>query len=403
MYDYVFVYNEQALPYPVPSWLETVASGPKFRLLRVPERPQARIWIAPDRMDQLMQVLQRRAGLLLFVLLLALVCYPVLATQYLPLADYPNHLARIYVLAEGRGSEFLRLYYTPMIQAQPNLAMDLFVLAVHPPLSIEAAGKACIVFAFLLIASGAHVLHRVVAGRWSPWPSVVLLFLYNRLFYWGFIGFIVGLGTLLYGVALWIALRERPWQRLAASCVFAVILYIVHLFAFCAYAVAIGGYELYGLIAARAGWPQWRRALALGGAQFIVPAILFIGVSPTAGAADRITWGVFFKKIAGLVYTTSSYNLIFDAVCLAVLVVDRPGGPGLARRVCAARPDHPVRAVGDAWVWRCRSRSSLPILRRSAFRWCWRFSPFPVSSGRRSAVHLSLARRSPSACSSPSR
>jgi hypothetical protein len=268
-----------------------------------------------------MQALQRHCGIPLFFFLLALVCYPVLVTQYPPLADYPNHLARIYVLAEGRASAFLGLYYTPMIQAQPNLAMDLFVLAVHPPLSIEDAGKACILFSFLLIASGAHVLHRVVAQRWSLWPSVVLLFLYNRLFYWGFIGFMVGLGTMLYGVALWIAMRERPWQRLAASCAFAVVLYIVHLFAFCAYAVAIGGYELYGLIAARAGWRVWLRAAAMGGVQFIVPVALFVFVSPTAEAVDRITWGIFFKKIAGLVYTTSSYNLVFDVLSLVVLVI----------------------------------------------------------------------------------
>jgi hypothetical protein len=267
-----------------------------------------------------MQILQRRSGLLLFLFLLALVCYPVLVTQYPPLADYPNHLARIYVLAEGRGSEFLRLYYTPMIQAQPNLAMDLFVLAVHPPLSIEAAGKACIVFAFLLIASGAHVLHRVVAGRWSPWPSVVLLFLYNRLFYWGFIGFMVGLGTLLYSVTLWIVLRDWPWRRLAVACLVAPALYIVHLFAFCAYAVTIAGYELYGLIKVRASWRVWLRAAAMGAAQFIAPVALFVFVSPTAEAVDRITWGVFFKKIAGLVYTTSSYNLTFDALCLALIV-----------------------------------------------------------------------------------
>src|SRR5215831_11482290 len=152
-----------------------------------------------------MSLLRARAGLILFVGLLALVAAPIVLTQYLPLADYPNHLARIYVLAEGSASPFLRLYYTPMIQAQPNLAMDLFVLALHPVMSIEAAGKASILLAFVLIGSGAHVLHRVVAGRWSPWPSVVFLFLYNRLFYWGFIGFMIGLGLMLYGIAMWIA------------------------------------------------------------------------------------------------------------------------------------------------------------------------------------------------------
>jgi hypothetical protein len=266
-----------------------------------------------------MRFLQRRSGILLFLLLLAVVCYPVLVTQYPPLADYPNHLARIYVLAEGRGSEFLRLYYTPMIQAQPNLAMDLFVLALTPFVSVEIGGRLSIIAAFVLIGTGAHVLHRVVAQHWSPWPSVVLLFLYNRLFYWGFIGFMVGLGTMLYGVALWIGLRERPWLRLAASCVFAVILYIVHLFAFCAYAVTIGGYELYGLIAARAGWRAWLRAAAMGGVQFVAPVALFVFVSPTAEAVDRITWGIFIKKIAGVVYTTSSYNLTFDVLSLAVL------------------------------------------------------------------------------------
>lgn len=266
-----------------------------------------------------MQLRRARAGLILFGGLLALVCAPVLLTQYLPLADYPNHLARIYVLAEGSASPFLRLYYTPMIQAQPNLAMDLFVLALHSFMSIEAAGKASILLAFVLIGSGAHVLHRVVAGHWSPWPSVVFLFCYNRLFYWGFIGFMIGLGLMLYGVALWIALRDRPVLRALAACVFAACLYIAHLFAFCAYAIAIGGYELTGLIAARASWRDWLRAGALGLAQFVLPVFLFVFVSPTAAAVDRITWGVFFKKIAGLVYTTSSYSVPFDALSLACL------------------------------------------------------------------------------------
>jgi hypothetical protein len=36
-YDYIFVHNEQLLTWPVPGWLETVARGTNFRLLRVPK------------------------------------------------------------------------------------------------------------------------------------------------------------------------------------------------------------------------------------------------------------------------------------------------------------------------------------------------------------------------------
>lgn len=255
-----------------------------------------------------------------FAILLLAVCYPVLTTRIPPLADYPNHLARIFIQAYAEHLPTLGTYYQSLIRGQPNLAMDLFVLALTPFVPVEIGGRLSIIAAFVLIGTGGHVLARALSGRWSLWPNIIFLFVYNKLFQWGFISFMMGLGLMLWGIALWILLRDRPVRRAGVACAVALPLYLSHLFAFASYGVAITGYELYCLIKERAAWRRYAAAVLALGAQVVVPFLLFVFVSPTAHEYGRISWGPFIRKVEALIYASSSYNFVFDGVLLGTLL-----------------------------------------------------------------------------------
>ena len=136
-----------------------------------------------------------------FALLMTLVSVPLFSTMLPPLFDYPNHLARLYLLTEG-GSAFYAVQWGPL----PNLAQDLIVPPLAGIMPLELASKLFLVMVFGLIAGGAIWLNRIATGRWRFWPLLAFLLLYNRIFLWGFVNYLFGIGVALGGMALWLAL-----------------------------------------------------------------------------------------------------------------------------------------------------------------------------------------------------
>ena len=160
-----------------------------------------------------------------FAVLLALASVPIFSTVLPPLVDYPNHLARMHLLAEG-GNAFYAVHWAPL----PNLAADLIVPALMRVMPLMLAGKVFLALIFALIAGGVVWLNRLVAGAWRVWPLLAFLFLYNRILLWGFINDLFGLGVALCGLALWLALERRAtWLRIAVSSLAAICCYFSHL------------------------------------------------------------------------------------------------------------------------------------------------------------------------------
>src|ERR1700757_4681372 len=90
-----------------------------------------------------------------FVLLMLLVTTPLFSTVLPPLFDYPNHLARMHLLAEG-GNAFYAVHWAPL----PNLAQDLIVPPLAGVMPLEFASKLFLVMVFGLIAGGTIWLNR---------------------------------------------------------------------------------------------------------------------------------------------------------------------------------------------------------------------------------------------------
>src|SRR5262249_5783645 len=173
-------------------------------------------------------------------LLMVLVSVPLFSTVLPPLFDYPNHLARMHLLAEGGNA-----FYAVRWAALPNLAQDLIVPALARVLPLEFASRLFLVMIFGVIAGGTVWLNRVATGAWGLWPLLCFLLLYNRVFLWGFVNYLFGIGVALVGTALWLALeRARSWARILVSSVVALACYFSHIAAVGFYALVILGVEL---------------------------------------------------------------------------------------------------------------------------------------------------------------
>jgi hypothetical protein len=273
-----------------------------------------------------------------FAVLLALVSAPVLSTVLPPLVDYPNHLARMRLIAEG-GDRFYAVRWAPL----PNLGEDLIVPPLTRLIPLETAGRLFLLIIFALVAGGVLCLNRAATGAWRVWPLAAFLLLYNRTFLWGFLNYLFGLGVALCGAALWLALeRKRVWLRLLSSSLAALAAFFSHLAAFGVYALVICGVELPQALSdlkARR-WPSLARGGAILGAQFIVPVALFLDWRrQTAHPAIDLS---FVRKFDLLFSVFDNYNRPLDIAGFALFAgllfwLAAAGRLGLTLRLgCAA-------------------------------------------------------------------
>ncbi len=242
---------------------------------------------------------------------------PFFSTVLPPLFDYPNHLARMHVLSEG-GNQFYAVHWEPL----PNLAQDLIVPPLAQLMPLDIASRLFLVAIFGLITGGTILLNRVATGVWRMWPLLAFLLLYNRMFLWGFLNYLFGIGVALAGTALWLALeRERWWLRTLASSLVALACYLSHIAAFGFYVLVIIGIELSparGELRVRR-WLAIGRRTAIAGAQFAIPAVLFLGYWHPA-AAGGISYAAFWRKADLLFSVFDNYDRAFDIVCFALFL-----------------------------------------------------------------------------------
>src|SRR3984885_3401029 len=106
----------------------------------------------------------RCLAILVFSLLAAAAFLPMLLTPIPAMVDYPNHLARMYILAQD-GAPDANPYYEVAWALYPNLAMDLLVPQMARLIGVENATRLFLLLSQLLIVGGALALERVVKGR----------------------------------------------------------------------------------------------------------------------------------------------------------------------------------------------------------------------------------------------
>lgn len=287
-----------------------------------------------------MRSLGERTVCILFTLCLAIILAPFALIEYPPLLDYPNHLARLFILThpdEPPLDAYYRIAWAPI----PNLGFDAVGFALAQLMPVETAGRVFLGVALALLLSAPLAVHRALYGRLSPLPLVAGALLFNRVLQENYLGYLLGVGLAVWAYAIWLALRPASTAlRLAFLQVAALVVYFTHLYAIAALGV---------LVVMSAAAEGWRAAPPSAGARlggmiravlpevlpFVLPLVLLVA-SKTGGTSD----GIRYLPIAFKLYNLAA-ALMLELSLQGILIVLAALVPALLLGLGRSRIIHP--------------------------------------------------------------
>jgi hypothetical protein len=211
-------------------------------------------------------------------------------TETPAMIDYLNHLARMELLASSAPNPAYEVRW----EFIPDLAMDILIPPLAKLVGAGAATKAFLILSQALVVTGAVALERVAKGRFGLAGLVALPVLFSTPFGWGLLNFLFGLGLAVWGVAAWVALRERGPLLWIVHTGVVLALFVSHLFALALYGLVIGAIEL-----SRLQQPEPRRLVRLA-VPMAAPVGVLLGVMALSGASlgsDGVTWDFVLKAL----------------------------------------------------------------------------------------------------------
>lgn len=229
-----------------------------------------------------------------------------------PVLDYPNHLARYFVLAHPN-DPFLSQMYAPRWGILPNVGMDVLGVSLLKFVEPHFGGRLILALSLFAPVVGVVAYSRVAFGRFTYWPLASGLAAWNAVFFLGFMNFLLSVGLAFGAAALWMMLARRG-QRWSAAVLLAgavAVIFFCHIFGVLLTALLIGSYELARLLDLRRDG-----ALTLGEglrtclliALTLSPAVALYLASPLSGDSTPGTWDglqkVFVAFAPFTVYST---------------------------------------------------------------------------------------------------
>ena len=259
----------------------------------------------PDRTSRLLL-----AGAALALLL------PIWAVAYPPLVDYPNHLARSYILAHVHDFGALAQNYRIDMRPLPYLTVDLALMAMMKVVSAVTAGRLLLSGIVILWVFGAHLLGRAFAGRGGASALLVAFFAYNSTFYYGFLNYNLALALFFITLAVWVLWRGRPRTGgMLLVGALALLTYFSHLAGFILLGLAVAGVTVSDVAAARR--IRLRHVLVL--LPFVPGGIALVLYMLGAGTVGSVSWGTVGHKIVTLLTPFTTYDRRLDAAALVFL------------------------------------------------------------------------------------
>lgn len=260
----------------------------------------------------------------IWLILLVIASLPVFSVVQPPLADYPNHLARVHIwLMSGTANSVPHV--EPVWALQPNMAFELIVGPLSEVISLENAGRAFVVLTIASLTLGPAILGRTLLGQFTAWSFLPFLFVYNRLFFWGFLGYLFSLGVGFALSSFWLKKVDQG-KRLswyAMACVAATLMLGLHLYAFAVFCIVITVLTLRMVDS----WPLLSRHWIFECAYRLSPVLVALGVfalgAPVFESNHSVAWGHWESKATSVVGLMVGPNVRADLLlaCLAALLL----------------------------------------------------------------------------------
>lgn len=243
------------------------------------------------------------------VLLLA----PIWGFRYVPLVDYPNHLARSFVLAHLHDPGFqFQAFYRSDWRPYPYLAMDFLLVALQQIVTVATASR---IFLSLCVVSAPlgcwYFLRKANRGSeaLAIWSALLS---YGTFFLLGSVNLQLSIGICLFWLGYWLSsLGSRHVIRYMVLAALAIVLYLTHLFGFC-----IAGFVATFYVVLDKRRPK---LLAWTWSLFVPGAILFLYSGCTSGAGTGLQFRNLQEKITGVSALLRGYSTSLDLLSLVVM------------------------------------------------------------------------------------
>lgn len=144
---------------------------------------------------------------------------PFWTARYLVMIDYPNHLARWFVLFHMRdGAYHFPNLYAPAWGLLPYISPDILAMALQYFLPIDIAGKCVVSLGIILVALATYYFLKQACPENTALASFGILMAMNPMYLMGSISYGYSLAFCLLAVGLWVNYCKTPeLSRLSAS------------------------------------------------------------------------------------------------------------------------------------------------------------------------------------------
>lgn len=250
-----------------------------------------------------------------------------------PILDYPNHLARIFLLAGGLEQPFFSSAYAiDWSQARTNIGIDLLAYWLGPLIGPEVLSRSLLFVAIVLPPLGAIMLNRRLFGKDHPFHIAILFLAWSTTLIGGFINFQIGLGLALLFALLDLRVGQRRlllislWRAVACF-----VLTLDHVFAAGFYLVLSAGLELPRHsrdFADRRKLSAAAARIVLAGTVGLAPIVALVFSAkglPGAGQETDLVWNTPLLALSNLLSAITSYSTPLDValfIPIALVIVE---------------------------------------------------------------------------------
>jgi hypothetical protein len=251
--------------------------------------------------------------LVALLILATMLLVPIWSATFPPLLDYPNHLARSFVLAHVNDPEFtFNRFYRADWGAYPYLGMDASLAVLGRLFSIETAGRVFLSLCALALPAAAWFLLRQVNPGDDATALWALLIAYNVFFLEGFLNFDLSLAVGFLALGFWLRwLAKQSIARWVAALAVFTVLYFTHLLGFGIAGLVVAAHLAFDRRPLR-NW-IWSGALALPGVAF------YLHSSRVGLSSGKVIFHGFGEKLDSLGMILHGYWPALDCISLAAL------------------------------------------------------------------------------------
>lgn len=242
---------------------------------------------------------------------------PIWTVDYPGMVDYPNHLARCYVLAHYHDIPLWGQRYFLVHDPIPNLAIDLIVAPLLRWLPLIVCGKIFLTLAAALYVVGCSEVGRAATGKLNWLVLPVVFTFYNSPLLYGFVNYVFGVGVFLCVFAYWLRVHQSMsgW-RFLFCCLLSLAAFFSHLSAVVFLGVGCC------TVAFLEFFPDRKLSrLAVQLAWLFCPLLIVVLFLKRSGQIGTIAWSTLHEKLLHLLAPVRSYSLTLDLIVIAGLAL----------------------------------------------------------------------------------